>query len=341
MEQFTPFKDSQTGQLLFKNNADGKIYQYSQLPPQARIQYAGAMNNFKQNMEHEARVSHEKEEKEKAIKAESDRMWRARVRDANAREFRDSVKKGYNDYVKPAAKVIGKGIEKIASNVVNSAQAIGDSIRANQQASKAQAHANRQAEIAENAGAETNTYKQRANQIANRDERVEAAKDAATNAASKARAQIGNGAARSMGTGAASLMGATTAAQSADTQASVSENRSRTDTQAQNAASLAARAAQQQANAENMRQQGDEAAYAMGMQNSINAQKDRLANALPADVTNQQENTENTENTETDTTNQSETTEDIETDVKNSSLTDEEKQTLLALFKKFQAGRTM
>lgn len=173
-----------------------------------------------------------------------------------------------------------KGAFKLATNVFDSnlpyAKQTADS-RAN--AKVAAAHSQRQAEIAENAAAETGAAKQRANQIASRDSRVESDKDAAQNAASTARAQIGKGAARALGAGGASLQAATTAAQNANTSQALTANRQRADTEAAKAAELSRTQAQQSANAEQMRQQADEAIYASDLQNKANIQKDKLAKA--------------------------------------------------------------
>lgn len=189
------------------------------------------------------------------------------------------------DMVQRAGQAVKGAAKGFADTFTRGAQDIRDAINAKQQASMERAHANRQAEIAENASAETGTYKQMAAQRATRNERTEAAKDAATNAASQARAQTASGAARAMGAGAASLQASTTAAQAADTGASITENRNRADTQAQQAATLAQTQAQQAANAEQMRQQGDEAVYATGLQTRANMEKRKLAEARAAQAT--------------------------------------------------------
>lgn len=154
-----------------------------------------------------------------------------------------------------------------------------DAMRAQNQANTQLAHANRQASIAENAAAETRTAQQRANQIANRDYRVEAEKDAASSGSNAARASYNQGNARALGAGAAGMQAASTAVGATNTAQGITENRSRGDTQAQNSAELATRANEQQMAAEETRARGDATASELTAKAEANRQKEAVAKA--------------------------------------------------------------
>ena len=184
--------------------------------------------------------------------------------------------------LKKAANVVNAGVNTATdlTGAVAGGLANGfDAMRAQNQANTQLAHANRQASIAENAAAETRTAQQRANQIANRDYRVEAEKDAASSGSNAARASYNQGNARALGAGAAGMQAASTAVGATNTAQGIAENRSRGDTQAQNSAELATRANEQQMAAEETRARGDATASELTAKAEANRQKEAVAKA--------------------------------------------------------------